>query len=121
MLPTNKQTNQRCNVSINFTPKSPRNVVFFTPLLFQHCDKVKLNLLSLPHHLHTEVPITRGSGRRRSGAEKRISSFLTERRYLKNAILEENGEKEAFAPWIALFEAEERRRGGGGGGGGVSR
>lgn len=39
--------------------------------------------------------------------EKRITSFFTERRYLKNAILKRELRKEAFAPWTELFRLRE--------------
>lgn len=61
--------------------------------------------------LLTGVPITSGNGRRRSGDEKRIISFLTDRINLRNVILKDKGESEPFAPWIALFK--HRGKGGG--------
>lgn len=47
-----------------------------------------------------------------SGVKKRISSFLTERRSLRNAILKGSGERQAFAPWIALLKHRGVEEGG---------
>lgn len=48
--------------------------------------------------------MTRGSGRRRIGDEKRMMSFFTERIHLNNFILRDNRGKQAFAPWMALLK-----------------
>lgn len=69
--------------------------------------------------LLTAVPITNGKGRKASGVMKRISSFFTERRNLRNVILEGSGANAGKARTMArAFEARrrrKRRRSGGGG------
>lgn len=56
--------------------------------------------------------MTKGSGRRSSGEEKRIMSFLAERRHLRNAIPKDKGEREAFPSRIALFKRRGVEEGG---------
>lgn len=65
-----------------------------------------------PKKLLTGVPITKGKGRMTSGVKKRISSFLTERRSLRNAILKGSGGKAGVRTMDRAFEAQ--RSGGGG-------
>lgn len=48
--------------------------------------------------------MTSGRGRSRTGDEKRMMSFFTERINLKNAILRDSRGKEDFAPWLALLK-----------------
>ncbi len=71
-----------------------------------------LSIIALfyPNQIHTDVPITKGSGRKINGVKKSTSSILAERKNVRNLILKENVEKEAFAPWIALLRRREARR-----------